>query len=76
MNQSHQTSARWSAVYRIAADPRLIIQYLSRLQYFGFMKQLNAHVMQIQPNEVNREEVQKQQKKLDEVMLQHWGVEP
>ena len=60
----------------IAGDPRQIKLYVSRLQYFGFMKLLNPKVMQIQPKEVNKEEVQKQQQKIDEMMLKQWGIKP
>ena len=58
----------------IAGDPRQIKLYLSRLQYFGFMKALNPKVMQIQPKQVNKEEVQKQQLHIDEMMLKQWGI--
>ena len=60
----------------IAGDPRQIKLYIGRLQYFGLMKMLNNKVMEIQPKEVNREEVQKQQQRIDEMILKQWGVKP
>jgi len=58
----------------IAGDPRQIKLYLSRLEYFGFMKTLNSKIMEIQPKEVNTVQVQKQQLRIDEMMLKQWGV--
>lgn len=60
----------------IAGDPRQIKIYLSRLEYFGFMKKLNEKVMQIHPSTVNKEEVQKQQRRLDDMLLSRWGIKP
>ena len=60
----------------VAGDPRTMTLYLSRMQYFGLMKMLNPHVMQIQPAIVNRQAVQEQQEALDEVILSRWGIPP
>ena len=58
----------------IGGDPRTLKLYLSRLQYFGFMKQVNDNVMQIQPANVNRDAVREQQRTLDEAILRQWGI--
>ena len=56
----------------VAGDPRTMALYLSRMQYFGLMKQLNPHVMEIQSLEIKKQEKQEQ---LDEVMLKQWGIQ-
>jgi len=58
----------------IGGDPRTLKLYLSRLQYFGFMKQLNPNVMEIQPEGVNKRAVRDQQETLDKAILKQWGI--
>ena len=60
----------------IGGDPRTLKLYLSRLEYFGLMKKLNAKVMEIQPKEVNVEAVRGKQERLDKTILRQWGIKP
>jgi hypothetical protein len=53
----------------IAGDPRQITLYIARLESFKFMKQLNPHVMEIQPAQI-----QKPVEHLDEVILNQYGI--
>jgi len=58
----------------IGGDPRTLTLYLSRLQYFGFMKRLNPQIMQICPKEVDQKAVRQQQDTLDNQILKQWGI--
>lgn len=58
----------------IGGDPRTMVLYLSRMQYFGLMKLLNPHVMQIQPIRIDVQAVRKRQEVLDDAILSRWGI--
>ena len=53
----------------IAGDPRQIKIYIERLETFKLMKHLNPYVMQIV-------QVQKVPERLDEVILNQYGIKP